>query len=449
MQSNFDAARAALSKMGLLPVESAVYAKIPYWRGWYEGEDREFHHYKVYNGKRSLSRRRKSLNMAQRVCEDWANLLLNEKTVVRAEEERAEKLIARVLSDNAFSVYGNRLMELTFALGTGAFAVNVSAGKITVDFIRADSVFPLGMRGNEITECAFCSRLFRDGKTVLYVQAHTCEKDGSYRIRNAFFGEGGEEMPLPDGVLPEVRSKVRLFAVVTPNVVNKVELGSPLGASVFAGAIDNLCGCDLVFDSFCNDFQLGLKRIMIPVTMARMMTDEDGTTRPVFDENDVAFYAVPEDQKLTETDPHLRANEHIAALREQIDLLSDRCGLGTHRFCVDSNAGVKTATEVVSENSVLYQNLEKHRKVLERALETIARAILFLGGYKAYDTCALRVDFDDSIIQDKTAQKADDRLDVSLGVMPKWEYRAKWYGETEEKARAVLAEGDGDGAAEE
>ncbi len=28
--------------------------------------------------------------------------------------------------------------------------------------------------------------------------------------------------------------------------------------------------------------------------------------------------------------------------------------------------------------------------------------------------------------------------DVNNGIMPKWEYRMKWYGETEEEAKAVI-----------
>lgn len=449
MTDGTEMVRRALETMGLRPVESVVYSKIPVWRSWYTGLQRDFHFYKVYNGKKELTRRRKTMGMAQRVCEDWANLLLNEKTVITAETNRQNRIIEKVLEDNHFSVFGNRLMELTFALGTGALVENVEKGRVRLDYVRGDSIFPLSARGEEITECAFCSHLYRDGKAVLYIQAHTLTDKGEYRILNAFFDEGGEELPLPSGVLPEIYSQIRLFQILTPNVVNKTEIGSPLGSSVFAGSIDYLKGCDLIYDSFCNDFQLGLKRIMIPVTMARMITDEAGDTKPVFDENDVTFYAVPDDQKLTEIDLHLRAQEHIASLREQIDLLSDHCGLGTHRFCVDSGANVKTATEVISENSVLYQNLEKHRKPLKTALSELARAILYLCRISGAGDIPIQVDFDDSIIQDKAAAKADDRLDVSLGVMPKWEYRMKWYGETEEQARRALAEQEADGMDEE
>ena len=51
------------------------------------------------------------------------------------------------------------------------------------------------------------------------------------------------------------------------------------------------------------------------------------------------------------------------------------------------------------------------------------------------------VEFDDSIIEDKQAERQSDRQDVSMGAMGLVEYRAKWYGETEEEAaRKIVAE---------
>ena len=47
---------------------------------------------------------------------------------------------------------------------------------------------------------------------------------------------------------------------------------------------------------------------------------------------------------------------------------------------------------------------------------------------------------DDSIIEDKGAERQQDRQDVSMGVMRHEEYRAKWYGETVEQAKKNLPE---------
>ena len=51
------------------------------------------------------------------------------------------------------------------------------------------------------------------------------------------------------------------------------------------------------------------------------------------------------------------------------------------------------------------------------------------------DEGVMRVMFDDSIIQDVSAEKAQDMAEVGI-TMNAWEYRAKWYGEDEKTAKA-------------
>ena len=46
--------------------------------------------------------------------------------------------------------------------------------------------------------------------------------------------------------------------------------------------------------------------------------------------------------------------------------------------------------------------------------------------------------WDDSIVVDTEKERQTDRADVSMGAMQLWEYRMKWYGETEEQAKAAV-----------
>ena len=43
---------------------------------------------------------------------------------------------------------------------------------------------------------------------------------------------------------------------------------------------------------------------------------------------------------------------------------------------------------------------------------------------------------------DENAERQRDKDDVAAGLMQKWEYRVKWYGETEEDAKKALADGE-------
>lgn len=102
---------------------------------------------------------------------------------------------------------------------------------------------------------------------------------------------------------------------------------------------------------------------------------------------------------------------------------------------------MRTATEVSSDNSALMRNIRRHENALEGAITDIARAVMVVsrgfGGGIPEESC-MRVQYDDSIIQDVAAEKEQDMREVAV-TMAAWEYRVKWYGEEEAVARARAA----------
>ena len=191
-----------------------------------------------------------------------------------------------------------------------------------------------------------------------------------------------------------------LFQIVAPNICNNIDLDSPLGISVYANGIDEVKGCDLTYDSYMNEFVLGRKRIMVPISQARVQMEKDGAVNPTFDPNDTVYYLLPEDRngnnQLTEVDMTIRAQEHELGIQKSLDLLSLKVGMGAGRYRYDSG-GVKTATEVISDKSDLYQNRQKHCIVIEDVIINMVRAVSFLDTGGVVDAT---VDFDDSIIED-------------------------------------------------
>ena len=99
-------------------VADSTYNHISDWLAWYRGSVKKFHTYWIYDGIQSKKQERYKLGMAKKVCEDWANLLLNEKVAIKA-GDFDEKLL-EILETNNFFVRANQLIEITFALGTGA-----------------------------------------------------------------------------------------------------------------------------------------------------------------------------------------------------------------------------------------------------------------------------------------------------------------------------------------
>lgn len=436
-----DKMRECLKKLGFETIDPGYGQQIAEWLEWYKGKVSRFHSYSQYNGKKKVRRERATLGMAKKVCEDWANLLLNEKVEFSTPVDRLTRRARDILEENNFRVKGNQLIELTFALGTGAFVEFFQNGKVGIDYIRADMIYPLSWDNGEIKECAFGSVKVVDGKECLYLQLHVLE-DGVYVIRNRLFDKNNRRpLPLPEDIAADfyTNSSVPLFQIVTPNITNNTDLDNPMGISVFANAIDVLKGVDLVYDSYQNEFRLGKKRIVVPVGMAQLNSDDTGFA-PVFDDNDTEFYAFTDKNitDLKEINMEIRAAEHTEGLQQNLNLLSDLCGLGSERYDYD-RGGVKTATEVVSEESALYQNLKKHEIILNRAICDLVRAVLFLDSGKA-QTLEVKVDFDDSIIHDTATEFEQNLKLVSAGLMLPYEFRMWWFNESESQAKTKLAE---------
>ena len=436
-----------LKRQGYSVVDESFYNQIALWMSWYQGKVSSFHNYRQYNGKKKIARTRASLAMGKKVAEDWADLLLNEKVNFVLANEQAQQTIDAVLSASNFRVRGNRLLELAFALGTGALVEYKDGEDVKIDYIRAGMMYPLAWENGEISECAFGSERVADGKRFVYLNSHIKNAKGFYVIKNEMFIRNGDTLAvaaLPEGVLPEVNtgSELPLFQIVGPNLVNNVALDCPMGVSVYANAIDVLQGLDLVYDSYCNEFRLGKKRIVVPIDMAQTVMEADGSATPVFDDNDTEFYAITADdqteKKIQEINMELRSEPHEAALKSGLNLLSSKCGLGNDRYNFEKG-NLKTATEVVSEKSELYQSLKKHELLLEKALVGMIRSIAFLSGL--YTDFNITINFDDSIIEDVNAEKLRFLQEIRDGVRQKYEYRVEFLGEDEATAKRMTAEG--------
>ena len=419
-----------LKDLGYTPIPDGLMMPVDLWKSWYEGKVVSFHEYRQFNGKRNVRRTRKSLCMAKQVCEDWADLIFNEKVEIKSCDEGAERALEQVFADNNFRVNANRLIEQTFALGTGAFVEHMTPQGVVIDYIRADMIFPLSFENGEITECAFASRMHIFGEMHSYLNIHVLE-DGMYTVKNYLYNEKSKKsVPLPNGLAKEfyTGASIPLFQIIRPNIANNIAMDSPLGVSVFANAIDVLEGIDLVYDSYQNEFRLGKKRIVVPLTMAKIRMEEQGDILPVFDDNDTEFYAFsgadPEDYSITEINMALRSDAHEVGLQRNIDLLTDSCGFGSGKYNYTAGS-LKTATQIISEQSDMYRNLKKHELMAERAIRQLAKAVLYLAGENA--EAEIIVNFDDSIIEDSETTIKRALAEVESGIIDNAEYLARVY----------------------
>lgn len=464
-----------LKKIGIDTIEHTFYSQIEVWESWYKS-DAGFHHYYVYNGKNKIRCRRLSLGMAKKLSEDIADLLLNERVKVKVSDEKTDVYVAEVLEANKFLVLGNQYQERKAATGTVAYVVNLkgaaadeegnlNGGEVTIKYIQAKNIYPISWENGAITECAFVSYRTIGRKIYAIMQIHMLDAlpDGrrEYKIINYVAEctrgagrdippEDWEMYPELDGLQREIHTGIEtpLFVIDKLNIVNNADNDdtNPMGVSIFANSIDTLAKLDLEYDSYANEFDLGRKRIFVA---PELLQDVNGN--PAYDSNDVVFYQLPEDalkggQPIVDINMEIRAEQHSKAINDDLNLLSLKTGFGTGHYKFDRGT-VTTATEVISENSDMYRAIKKHELVLADVIRDLITAIVKVGKQTGVpglaDEIAVSIDFDDSIIEDKGTERAQDRQDVSMGVMSLAEYRSKWYGETLEEAEGKIPEQTG------
>lgn len=453
-----------LKQLGYSTIPEEFYGYVNGWKSWYIGKVKGFHRYRSYNGHRWVNRERASLGMAKKVCEDWANLLMNERVQITLEGKKEQAFIDRVLTENNFTVKANEMQELKSALGTVAYIPRVvgqevngdgtvipgNASSIMLDYVTIENIFPIAWENGFVSECAFTSMVTRSGRDYLYMQIHRKNADGLYVIENRIFRYENES--LSDERLTNVSgferippvvhtgSATRQFVIDRLNIANNLNNLLPVGVPVYANSIDVLRGVDCAYDCYVNEFENGALMLMVKMPATRW--DDGG---PSLDDNDRRFYLLPEDTQqgdiVEPISPGLRTQQLNIGLQDQLNILSSKCGFGENHYKFD-NGSIATATQVISENSAMFRTIKKHEVILESVLVELCRILLRLGNTAMNaglnEGVEISIDFDDSIIEDKTANFSRDLQLLNAGIMNDWEFRMRWMNEDEATAKAAL-----------
>lgn len=436
-----------------LPAKS-IFAKD--WLSWYRGKVWGFHNYKIYNGTNYLELERKCLGMPKYVAESWANLLMNERCDIVLPDEEKEKL-DEILYKTNFWQKANDGIEKSFALGLGALIVNVKdlgisesgrvskdKAQLTIDFINETKLFPITIENKEVTECAFVSKNSHSTNIVVHMRG----EDGLYLIHNYVLND---KEKVEQQYTFETKSEIPWFFILRPNLSSNfiTEISDEeIGISIYSNALDTFMAIDNKYDGFDLEYVLGRKRIFVS-TEAWTIDKTNGNANRTFDPYDQLYYHLPDNEDgkplITEQSNELRYDAYVRGLNTELSYLSMKCGLGENFFKFDGSA-VATATQVISENSTLFRNIKKHEILIEDVLRKMTKVIMKASNdftniqFKELEDNEIRIQFDDSIFEDRNAEMSRDRLDVQAGIMSIPEYREKWYGEDEETAKEKYQE---------
>ena len=438
---------------------------IELWELWYSGYLEEFHHYNYYNGINYQGIDKKRLNMAKKVCEDKASLLLNEKFDINLDDNNAGELLKEILKHNKFRSKANELIERANASGTGAFVQFLEKDKIMIDYVTARNIVPVTTINSEIINCAFVSTLRYGDDVRYYLNTHIMlhpaqnEFEAEKRIesgipvdyegyivenrilreRSGEFIEDRQDGEVVDYVL--TGTTIPFFQIIKPNIANNIclsDFGNGMGISVFANALTILEAVDNAYDNLDNEVVAGRKRIIVHDKFSTINvsgTGEDRLFKPVFDQSDTVFFAMDLGDKtpdpVKEIDMNLRISDCEDALNKQLSILSMRCGLGNNYYRFEGGQ-VKTATEVMSDNNPLFRTIKKDELVLKEALINMTKAILYMSNLDTEQD--INVMFDDSIFEDTNQIRQNKLLEYNTGIIDKVQYFIDVYKMTEEQA---------------
>ena len=477
-------------------LRSDYYSYIDMWKSWWEGYVPSFHEYKE-TGVDGVRRNRQlfRMNMAKQICEDWASLTLNDKTTFTIKDKNTAKWLlgnkdqtGGILRSLKFWNTANKLGELMYRSGTGAFVVSCEnvridtntkkiipskTAKIIMDYNPAECIIPITVKHGDVTECAFASEVFVQGKKCVYLQIHEIvtkmnelgEIYKTYKITNEYY-ESIEEakgddlkfrkINLPQGMISsfETGSLDPWFALIKPNNVKNIDGGSGLGVAIFNEAIDQIKHCDTAFNNYHRDLYLGGKKLFYSKRLLQetLVNGQMVSIAPDDVQQQLFWQDTSADpgsqQEVYDYNPALRADENSKAVQDALDYLSFKVGLGTHHYQFQ-NGGVTTATEYIGNRQDMVQHANKHQIEIESGLIQIIKAMIYVGknvcGANVDPETEITVNWDDSYISDSETRRLNDKQDALDGFIPKYMYNMEWHGMSEEEARKAVEEAEQEG----
>ena len=446
------------------------------------------------------------LDMAKAISAEMAGLVWGEECSVNVSIEGyndtknpdpLDAFVQKVLEKNAFHQKMQESIEEGVALGGNALKTWAESKrdadgneipetrKIMIGYAMADQFIPISWDNARVTEGVFVSRIAKGGYYYTRLEWHRWN-GMTYVITNELYRSDmqkgnrpdesqdilGVRYPLaelypyiePETVIPVEES---LFTYWRTPIANNLDDNSPLGMSIYGNSLDTLRALDICYDSFVREFRLGKKRIIVPARAVRTVVDPTtGKLCRYFDANDETYEALasdtPEDLKIQDNSVELRVEEHVSAINAFLSILCMQVGFSAGTFTFDQHTGLKTATEVVSENSKTYKTIKTIQNQLRPAIEHLVRNIISVAVlYQMTDENGVSIEsmisngyninvtFDDGVTQHRQTNINEGVMLVGAGILSKYTFLTDpKYGQglTPEQATDELARIKAEGA---
>ena len=392
----------------------------------------------------------KPLGLPRAIAKEFAQIVSSEMTVSADGGPRAEYISEQL---GRFLPNAQNGIELCMALGGLALKPYVSGRNVFIDVTSAAAFTPLRFDdGDNCVSGVFKSQPVKVDKHYYVKLEYHDLTNGVYTIRNKAFGSDSngvvstevdlDTVPEWAEILPEVHIQnveKPLFGYFTPPVSNNIDTASSLGVSIYGGATEGLIrDADEQWARFIYEFTSAERKIIAtPEAISGPLPGGKANTLLA----NRLYVQMPYDAEdfFKEFSPDLRNAGFYDGLQAILRRIEFNTGLA-YGDLSDPATVEKTATEVASAKIRKYNTVKALEDRFKAALEnTVYGVDVYATLYNLAPTgeYELYIDFDDSILTDNDALRERDRQDVRDGLMQKWEYRVKWYGEPEEVAKSM------------
>ena len=452
-----DWALRALEDEGYEP-DVSMDAMVDQWWSWYDCSNEFYRPLKRDVGGRTLEVEHMTLRPARMVCDEHAALMCSEGSDLSCDDPDMRGWLDRTAP--GLIARSAPAVSRAMALGTAGLFPDFERGadgawSCRLRWYDARYLLQLAADEGESTACAVASDVIAGGRRLHQLKVVEPDPEtGLYRVRTRLFDPARRDEEVAcDDVLPVVGlgTALRPYALVTPAVGNTYDDATPLGVSIFDDGVDAVKLVDEAFNQLYWHVKLSTPRVFLDDAMVAR-DPETGLVDMSTTLDEVLFSRVSgqvgDRVPITVYNPEMHIEESERSIDDALSIMSLKCKLGPNYFSFTRSSGLRTATEVVSDNSVLLRAVRANENAagaeIAGALRGCYAASLALAGRGAADVPEVEVAWDDSVIEDTATARTQMKDDIARGLCPRWMYLQRFYGMDEEEARAFTGEAAGE-----
>lgn len=384
-----------------------------------------------------------SLGIEEGICREFADCAL-----VEMETSLSNERLDGIYQKNISNLNEN----IQEGLALGSFVLK-PLGEAAAEFVSADKIIPISFGDDgKPNDIAFLTvKKVGDVDYFTRFERHYFI-NGNLTIENkCFHSQTSRDIGLPCSL-----EAVEEWANIDPGPItypgmNRMDFGyyrnpiknridgSACGVSVYESAVDLIRKADIQGARLDWEYESGERAIHVD---NKALKQDKSTGRFSMEKLKKRLYrglnleAGKDQELLKEYSPEMRDEAFKRGLEEYKREIEFSVGLA-YGDLSDVQEVAKTATEIKTSKNRKYNRVTAIQNNLCDCLEDFAAGLAFYNsmlnsGYEF--SCK----FNDSILTDEETERNQDRADVSMGAMQLWEYRMKWYGETEKQAKAAV-----------